>query len=660
MRTFGTGDALRLSFVDEAGFVPNRVQVYYCLSRIDRGVAARELWLLDPTTGRRHMVAGEFDDPRGARPSPDGTRVAFVADVGGTGQLCVAVLDSGEVEVCTDFPGGVSGAPRWSPDGGSIAVAARPTPRRDPSLPYRITRTTFRFEEVGLIDDAVQDIYVVDLDAQAVRQVTDDSSVNEDPRWSPDGRRILFRSSFSPEAEPWTAKPAAHVVDVETGERHVVVGEWGAVFEAEWCPGGTRVVFHGSPARPGILDSLAQRRDLWTVPAGGGRPVCRTGDLTAGVGVKLEFDHPTWNSFQRANLRIDATMDCAYVSAQRGGDVGICRVRLSGDEHTEFVVAEEGRTCFLADAETATGRLLSVASTLLDPPELFLRGEGTERRLSHLNDAVVGDVVRPQVRTLDVTVADGSRIESWALTPPGAGPFPTVLAIHCGPASAFGHVFNNDHHLLVGAGIAVIFANFRGSAGYGTAFMQELRGRWGEVGEEDHHAVIDHAIDAGIADPERLGVYGLSHGGFATCWLLGRTDRFRAGVAENPLVSFASAYGTMDLPWMVERVIGGHPGTDPAAYADRSPLTYAAHCSTPLLFVVGEDDLRCLPIEAEQYYRVLKANGCVTEMLRLPKSHHTGSWTGPVSARAAQNEALVEWFSRYLVEDAKAGERPAH
>jgi len=78
-------------------------------------------------------------------------------------------------------------------------------------------------------------------------------------------------------------------------------------------------------------------------------------------------------------------------------------------------------------------------------------------------------------------------------------------------------------------------------------------------------------------------------------------------------------------------------------------LTFAANCTTPLLFIVGEQDLRCTPIESEQYYRVLRSNGVQTEMVRLPNSAHVGSWNGPVAARAGQNAALVEWFTRHLV-----------
>jgi dipeptidyl aminopeptidase/acylaminoacyl peptidase len=129
--------------------------------------------------------------------------------------------------------------------------------------------------------------------------------------------------------------------------------------------------------------------------------------------------------------------------------------------------------------------------------------------------------------------------------------------------------------------------------------------------------------------------------------LAGRTDRFRAAVAENPAVDFASLHATMDAPWWLPLEL--RADGDPDRYAELSALQHAPRCSTPLLFIVGEGDLRCPPSQAEQYYRVLKSTGCPSEMLRLPASDHLGSWGGPVSARAAQNEALVEWFRRYLL-----------
>src|SRR5262249_18183337 len=125
-------------------------------------------------------------------------------------------------------------------------------------------------------------------------------------------------------------------------------------------------------------------------------------------------------------------------------------------------------------------------------------------------------------------------------------PWPTVLCIHGGPHYAYGDAFSIDFELLAGAGLAVLFHNYRGSAGYGAELAARLHGEWGSDAL-DHHAALDAALAAGIADPERLGVYGASYGGYAACSLLCDSPRFRAGVAENPIVDPALTHRLGDV-----------------------------------------------------------------------------------------------------------------
>jgi dipeptidyl aminopeptidase/acylaminoacyl peptidase len=307
-------------------------------------------------------------------------------------------------------------------------------------------------------------------------------------------------------------------------------------------------------------------------------------------------------------------------------------------------VLDSAASTYLVDSDGVS--LLCLAMTFVDPPELTLDG----RRVTHLNDDLLRDVARPEVRRLDVSAPDGLRIETWALVPAGdQGPWPTLLHPHGGPWTAsMGNGYSIDHHLLVDAGFAVVVHNFRGSGGYGYEFVEKITHGWGPNAGQDHHAALDAAIAAGVADPERLGVFGLSHGGYATCWLVGTSDRFKAAVAENPVTSFVTYFGVSHGESWVPMEMGGYPWEVPDVYRERSPLTYASSCRTPLLFVIGESDLNCHQTEAEQYYRVLKTNGVPTEMLRLPNAHHGGTWSGPIPARDAQNEALVGWFRRYV------------
>jgi len=645
---FVPADVLRLRFVGDAGLVPGTSLGWCVVSAVDAGRMrdVSTLWRFDREGGEHREIVGPFADPRAAVASSDGARLAFVADVDGVAQLWACALADGAVELLTDLPQGVAGAPAWAPDGTAIAFTGPPSSRRDPSAPYRLDRWPIRYEGVGSIEDALQDVFLLELATRGVRRLTDGRAIDDGPRFSPDGRRLLFRRSFAPD-RPWEGKPSLWVLELASGTARELVGAWGGVLAAEWCHGGARIALQGVRARPGFPEVHFSKHDVWTVDLDGGEPVCRTTSLPAGVGTWLEFDHPTWAVDAQPRLRVDAAGVAAFVQAQRGCDMGVCRVALDGAEDVAFLLEPSGHACFLRDAG-ADGTLLYTRSSPVDPPELFVRDGAGERRVTGLGAEPMRARPRPRVAPLEVTAPDGVRLEGRALTPPGEGPFPTVLCIHGGPSDAYGSPFMIDWQLLVGAGFAVVFSNFRGSGGYGDDFHVALGDRWGEVGELDHLATVDRAIELGVADPERLGVYGLSHGGFAVCWLLGRSDRFRAGVAENPLVDFASAYATMDDPWWMPLVLGATPDEDPGGYAERSPLAYAAACTTPLLFVAGEEDQRCDPTQAEQFYRALKRAGCPTELLRLPGAGHTGSWNGPPRARHAQDVALVDWFARHL------------
>jgi dipeptidyl aminopeptidase/acylaminoacyl peptidase len=206
-----------------------------------------------------------------------------------------------------------------------------------------------------------------------------------------------------------------------------------------------------------------------------------------------------------------------------------------------------------------------------------------------------------------------------------------------------------DFQLLAGAGYGVLIVNHRASTGYGNDFSTAIKGDWGNLDYHDLMAGVDHAIALGLADADRLGVCGLSGGGNLSCWIVGQTDRFKAAVPENPVTNWVSFYGVSDIGvWFAVEQMGGHPHEIPEVYARCSPITYAHRCTTPTLLIQGENDYRCPAEQSEQFYTVLKANGCPVEMLRLPNSAHAGAIIGPVASRRAQNNAMLDWFQRYI------------
>jgi dipeptidyl aminopeptidase/acylaminoacyl peptidase len=193
--------------------------------------------------------------------------------------------------------------------------------------------------------------------------------------------------------------------------------------------------------------------------------------------------------------------------------------------------------------------------------------------------------------------------------------------------------------------------NFRMSSGYGEEFAKPLSADWGNQDAADLHAGLDHAIAQGLVDPDRIGSFGLSGGGFMTSWLLTHSDRFAAGIAECPVTDWNGMIGS-DIPQVVGKWMGSEPGHGPESlvpFARMSPATYAASCAAPMLIVEHEADLRCPVNQGDVLFNALNLAGLPTEMLRLPGMFHTDVYgVADLPARQERLGALTEWFDRHL------------
>lgn len=635
-------DVFRLEFIQGAALSPDGGTVVYSSSRAAKDGERVALRALNLKSGVERPLAASPARDFNPRFSPDGGRVAFLSTRGGLPQVYVVALKGGKARRLTSLPQGVGGGPVWSPDGRWLAFTAGPSgEKRDPAAAYRLTRHIHRFDDMGNLDDAVQHLYILPAAGGPARRLTNDGGHCANPVWSPDGREILFTALMQRDSLS-VLLGGLKIVD-RKGAIREVTGAWGHALSAAWLPDG-RIVFCGQ--RRGL--SIGTKADVWVVDRQGGAPQCRTAGVTSHVGGGLQPDMPT-ALMALPRVVPDEDGGSALVQVQEGGAVRIYRVALAGPENCTAVIDGE-RSCFPLDLRA--GRLLFAASAWDNPMDLFIASpDGTsERRITAISAVTLRAWRMPVVERLGFRGGDGAPVEGWIMKPSGAGPFPSILYIHGGPHSAFGHIFSFDFHMLAGAGYAVIFLNQRGSTGYGNAFATRIIGDWGNLDYLDLIAGVDAAVARGVADPERLGVCGISGGGNLTCWIVGQTARFKAAVPENPVTNWVSFYGVSDIgPWFAVEELGGRPHEIPEVYRRCSPITYAHRCVTPTLLVQGEADWRCPPEQSEQFYTVLKASGCVVEMLRLPGGAHAASIRGKPPLRRAQNEALLEWMNRYVL-----------
>lgn len=639
-------DLFKLKYILSAAFSPSGKQIAYVVTNID-AEGEKELgtiWLMNVETGESRQLTSGTSMDAGLKWSPDGKRLAFMSPRNEKPQIFVIPVDGGEAIQLTKLKQGVGSGPSWSPDGQHIAFTAVPKEEmRDFSKPYRVTRSVYRFNGMEYLDDVVQSIYIVPTSGGDVRRVTKDDFMNTAPHWSPDGKKLLYLASMDP-VSPRAVHPKIRVVDLIDNQIKEVIGDWGVAYEASWSPDGSSIIFVGQPW--GL--TIGSKSDLWVVPAAGGKPECRTAGLKYGVGGGLEPDMPAFGITDTIPISPDGKT--AYIAVQIGGTVQIYSVALSGDESFKALLGGD-RTNMLMDANAE--HLLYIVSSMSNPTDLCISNiDGTnERQLTHLNEELLSQRQPSKVEHLLFPGVDGVQVEGWLTMPTtGQAPYPTILFIHGGPHGAFGHIYHFDTEMLVGAGYAVLKVNHRASTGYGDEFSTAIKADWGNLDYNDLMSGVDYVISKGWADADHMGVTGLSGGGNLSCWVVGQTNRFKAAMPQNPVTNWVSFYGVSDIGvWFAVEQMGGHPYEVPEIYAKCSPITYAHKCKTPTLLVQSEHDWRCPPEQSEQFYTVLKANGCIVEMVRIPDAPHAAAIMGALPARLIHNEVLLDWMNRYVL-----------
>ena len=643
-------DLMRLRFLNGGSLTPDGSQAVYSVKAIDAD-ADKEccaLYLQDLRSGHtRQLTSGKALDDN-ASFSPDGKSLAFTSDRDGQAQLYLLPVDGGEARQLTSFQRGIGGGVAWSPDGSRIAFSAKPD-QAAPDLaaePYRVDRTVYRFDAIGYLDDEVQDIYCLELASGQIARLTDDRFNNSLQGFSPDGASILYEANMREDAAR-AMTPELRMVDLD-GQVTALVEGWASLSSASFTPDGQRVVFIG---RPNDGKPIGTKSDLYVLDLASGHVECRSAGFDIGLGGRLSMDMPV-AGLSECPVMISDDGSVALASVQRGGTDHIYRLALSGDEDIQAITHGD---CAVFPLDRRGEQLLYARTSLNSPPDLWLMNlaSGDARQLTALNAEMLSGMALPESERLLWPSVDGVEVEGWYMKPPrGQAPYPTILYIHGGPHAAYGYGFHFDFQMLAGAGYGVLFLNHRASTGYGDSFSTAIKGDWGNLDYQDLMTGVDHAIALGLADGDRLGLCGTSGGGNLSCWIIGQTQRFKAAIPQNPVTNWRSFYGTSDIGiyFGVEQM-GGHPHEIPEVYERCSPITYAHRCTTPTLMVQSELDWRCPAEQSEQFYTVLKANGCVVEMLRQPGGSHGASINGALSLRRAHNEAMLDWFARYVLGD---------
>jgi dipeptidyl aminopeptidase/acylaminoacyl peptidase len=265
------------------------------------------------------------------------------------------------------------------------------------------------------------------------------------------------------------------------------------------------------------------------------------------------------------------------------------------------------------------------------------------------------------VTPLEIRSRDGHTLVSYLTLPPGSDPnghgrpdrpLPMVLLVHGGPWTRDEYGYDGPHQWLASRGYAVLSVNFRGSTGFGKAFLSAGDLEWGAKMQDDLNDAVDWAIAQRITTADKVAIMGASYGGYAT--LVGLTftpDRFAGGVALAAPSNLNTLVDAIPASWTADRVALERRIGDPATEAgrrllhDRSPLNHVDALKKPLLIGQGANDPRVKQEESDEIVSAMAKKGLpVTYTLFPDEGHELTRPENRLAFYAAAEQFLGAWL----------------
>ncbi len=292
-------------------------------------------------------------------------------------------------------------------------------------------------------------------------------------------------------------------------------------------------------------------------------------------------------------------------------------------DYPEFIVLDETHalTAPLASVRNALkgyrvrptsmsrdGKLAIIGANSDRMPGVFFMFNVEANRLSKIVSVLPG-IDAEQMRPMEpykLTVRDGTEMSAYLTRPDDSdGPFPMVVLPHGGPHGVRDYwAYSPDVQVLASRGYAVLQVNYRGSGGYGRDFLYAGYGKWGTLMQDDLTDATLWAIDAGIADRDRVCIYGASYGGYAAMMgVVREPDLYQCAIAYVGVYDLELMFEKGDIPdsdagitFMKEAV-----GEDKNDLRFRSPLHHIEKLKAPVFIVHGGEDFR---VDVEHAYRL--------------------------------------------------------
>jgi len=616
------------------------------------------IWMLDVKSGTHRPLVDSKAPAYSPSWSPDSQQIIYTTTNQGKPEIRLLYLDTGRSFSLAQFLQHPSGAV-WSPDGKMLAfsmfVAGKKQSFAEPPKPPEgadwnpqvkvIDDMTFRFDGAGYLEEGTTQVFVLSADGGTPRQVTFGDADMSNPVWL-DNKTILVNGNTADDREMDPIESEIYALNLRDLSMTPLTGRDGPDHSPVVSPDGKTIAYRG------YNDKLLsyQQDNLYLMNADG----TNSRELAADFGGS--FDQVSWLPNGKSLL----------ILSEDFGVMSLYKVDLSGKVRkliTGIGGGSIGRPYAAGSFSVSKDRNPEVAymAGFMDrPAEIGVVGaDGKKPRiLTKLNDDVLPYLEMATVEEIKVKSGhDGKEIEAWVALPPdfkADGSFPLILEIHGGPYTMYGPYFASEIQRYAAEGYVTVWANPRGSTGYGEDFALAIDKAYPGNDYDDLMSVVDALVERKYANPNRLFVTGGSGGGILTAWIVTKTQKFAAAASIKPVINWMTMALAGDIAQYVRRHwIREDPWSNPEAFLKFSPIRYVDKVETPTLVMVGEEDYRTPTWEAEQFYTALKMRGVDTALIRVPGSPHYIA--SRPSRLIAKTDNIMGWFALY--DPAKIGKK---
>lgn len=638
---------------------PNGQSVAFVRTTTDPASGKRnaDIWIAaaDQVSSAKPLITGDKSETT-PRWSPEGRQLAFIATRDGDPQVYIAGADGSSVRKITDVSGGVQPPLVFSPDGTMVAFVADVYPEckddacnrqrreaadKDPVKAHVITRLLYRHWDEWregvrhhvfvepIAGGPARDLTPGDFDSPPGQQ--EDNAI----AFTPNSKLLAFVSNREGnDKEAWTTNNDVWLVPVTGGEAKKVTGNPAADNQPVFTPDGKSMIVRAQ-RRPGF-ESDRFYLDVYDLATGAKRTLFETPDLSAS-------DYTLYDG------------KTIYFTATNNGTDNLYRVGLEGGTPAE--VRGGGG---ISAPTAAQGRLAYLMSTMTSPADVHTLTIGTPANgasqqhytVSLGSNDWVTSVAFSTPESHTVTSAAGASVQYWLIKPPNFDPskkYPVVFLIHGGPQGDWGDAWSSrwNYSLWAAQGWVIAAPNPRGSTGFGQKFVDDISQDWNGKVMTDLTAVFDEVVKLPYVDAARQGIAGASYGGYAVDWLIGHTNRFKAAVTHDGVFNMESMSLATEELWFSEWEAGGQ-STSAAAranFAKMSPHRFAENIKTPTLVITNELDYRVPVDQGLQLFTILRRNGVPSEMLVFPDEGH---WVLKALNSQRWHEMVFGWLKKYL------------